>query len=116
MPRQHGKVLIGIQESFQSEFLPTALKLHQLGYQVRLMIDFISQRFCSCVWDSLKKRNRPELLTLSHLENCQSATPTQNAKSLLPDGSRRVCFCFLVFPMMTGQGFAIQEARHCFTG
>ena len=34
MPPEHGKVLIGIQESFQSEFLPTANKLHQLGYQV----------------------------------------------------------------------------------
>ena len=38
MPPKHGKVLIGIQESFQPEFLPTANKLHQLGYQVYLCV------------------------------------------------------------------------------
>jgi len=34
MPPTHGNVLIGIQESFQPKFLPTAKKLHELGYNV----------------------------------------------------------------------------------
>ncbi|KAI0219856.1 Carbamoyl-phosphate synthase [ammonia], mitochondrial [Lamellibrachia satsuma] len=34
MPPTHGNVLIGIQESFQPKFLPTAKKLHELGYNL----------------------------------------------------------------------------------
>ena len=36
MPKPNGSILVGIQESFQPSFLPTALKFHQLGYKVCL--------------------------------------------------------------------------------
>ena len=35
MPPKHGNVLIGIQQSFQPNFLPTAKQFHDLGYKVR---------------------------------------------------------------------------------
>ncbi len=34
MPPKNGNILIGIQESFQPQFLPTAKKLDELGYNV----------------------------------------------------------------------------------
>jgi len=37
IPPKGGVVMIGIQHSFQPKFLPTAKKLHDLGYQVRYM-------------------------------------------------------------------------------
>lgn len=37
MPKKHGSILIGIQESFQPQFLETAKKLNELGYQVSII-------------------------------------------------------------------------------
>ena len=34
VPPNGGRIMIGIQQSFQSKFLPTAKRLHDLGYKV----------------------------------------------------------------------------------
>ena len=54
MPKRNSNILIGIQKSFEPQFLPTAKKFHDLGYKVSTSRSFVDGAFNSRIRGCLK--------------------------------------------------------------